>query len=506
MTAGREPWARLREQVRELCDLDAVIGLLGWDEETYAPPMARGPRGRQVATLEALAHRRLVNPALGDLIEQLAALPPQGAGDEDRAAELRLLRRRRELALRVPEPLVRALAEARSRALHAWEQARDARDHRIFSPHLEQVVNLTRERSTALSADASAPPYDALLDEHEPGMTGAVLGPLFLDLRRDLLALLDDLDIAGNGDQAEDRAFLGGAVFDEDAQWRFTLRVLRDFGFDFQRGRQDRSTHPFTLAAGEHDVRVTTRLSPTDPLPAIFSTAHEAGHALYNQGFPPRLFATLAASAPSTGMHEAQARLWENQVARSLPFWEHYYPILQAEFPAQLGGVSLSRFHRATCAVRPGPVRVGADEVTYNLHILLRHELELCLLGGDLRAADLPGAFAERLSSYLGVRPKDNLEGVLQDVHWALGSFGYFPTYALGNLYAAQLMAACERDRPGLWDDIRRGDFSPLLAWLRRHVHARGHLVSATQVLRDATSAAPTAAPFLAYLRRRYEN
>jgi carboxypeptidase Taq len=483
----------LLSKVRELKDLDGVLSLMGWDEETYAPRAGRAPRGRHTATLEGLRHERLTSPALGALIEELVAEPSL---DDAQRTMVARIKHRRDRAVKVPEALVRAFAEARSLSLAAWGDARKADDYASFRPHLETIVRLSRERADALGGER----YDALLDEYEPGMTKARLIPILAELREGLVPLVRAIAAK----KAPDRSFLIGPAFDEELQWQLTLRLLGDLGFDLERGRQDRSAHPFTNTVSEHDVRVTTRIFADNPLSAIFSTIHEAGHGMYEQGFDAAHHGTPLADAPSMGIHESQSRLWENQVGRSRAFWSHYLPELRRLFPAQLGGVELDAFYRAVNVVEPGLIRVDADEVTYNLHILLRFELEIALLSGDLVAKDLPGAWNEKMRAYLGVAPPNDADGCMQDIHWAWGAIGYFPTYSLGNAYSAQLMAAFVRETPDAWGAIGRGNLGVLLSWLRGKVHRSGYLHSAEETVRRATGEALSVKPLLEYLKKKY--
>jgi carboxypeptidase Taq len=486
----------LLPHMQEIADLDAVLGLLSWDEETHAPPGARGARGLQTATVEGLKHQRLTRGELGDMLE--AALADPGLSATQRTMLTRF-RRTRDLATRVPERLVKALAEARSVSIEAWGQARTTNDFALFEPHLARVVALTRERAQALGSPTDEL-YDALLDEYEPGATAATLRPVFAELRGALVPLVQAIAEAPR----PDTAFLAQR-FDEGAQWQFTLQLLTDLGFDMKHGRQDRSAHPFTGSVGQKDVRVTTRIDEQNPFNAIFSTIHECGHGLYEQGFDPEHHRTPLGVAPSMGIHESQSRLWENQVGRSRPFWQHYLPVLKARFPGVVDGVGLEAFYRAVNLVEPSFIRTEADEVTYNLHILLRFELEQALLRGDLPIAELPGAWRAQMKADLGVVPETDAEGCLQDIHWAWGAIGYFPTYTLGNLYAAQLMAAYEAAHPSVWADVAEGRFAPLLEWLRAKIHRRGFTAMAGEIVADAVGAPLQVAPLARYLRAKFE-
>ncbi|MCK6547090.1 carboxypeptidase M32 [Myxococcota bacterium] len=483
--------------MHELKDLDGVLGLMSWDEETHAPKLGRAARGQQTATIEAIRHQRLVDPALGELIaDNLADASLPWA----KQVMVRRLARRRALATKIPESLVKALAETRSVSLDAWQRARAENRFDDFAPHLAETFRLLRAKAEALGGGAGGP-YDALLDEYEPEMKVSALRPVLAELRDGLVPIVSK--ILGSG-RTPDRSFLTSKRFDTEKQWQLTLRLLRDLGFDFDAGRQDRSAHPFTGSCSERDVRLTTRIFEDNPLSAIFSTIHECGHGLYEQGFAPELHRTSLAEAPSMGIHESQSRLWENQIGRSRAFWRHYLPVLREYFPAELQDVELEAMYRAVNVVEATPIRVEADEVTYNLHILVRFELEVPLLEGALDVRDLPSAWGAKMREYLGITPKNDAEGCLQDIHWGWGAVGYFPTYSLGNLYSAQLMAAYEKSHPGIWTDVEAGRFGPLLGWLREHIHVKGHLDSAEATVKSATGEALRVEPFLAYLRAKY--
>ena len=479
-------------RINELKDIEGVVGLMEWEDETYAPSGARLARGPQVATLEAIAHRQLTDPELGRLLD---AAQPAEPSDQTLIARVR---RRVDRATKVPERLVKAIAEARSAALPAWQTARKDDDFKSFAAHLETLVSLAREKADALGSPTGVA-YDALLDEFEPEMTVAVVRPVLEELQKGLVPIVQTLAQA----EPPSHDFLDQR-FEDDGQWTFTLRLLKDLGFDFSHGRQDRSTHPFTASVNERDVRVTTRIDERNLMSSISSTVHECGHALYEQGFDPAHYRTYLAAAPSMGIHESQSRLWENMVGLSRPFWVHYLPELKKAFPSQLDGIDLDTFWRGINRVKPSLIRVDADEVTYNLHIVVRFELEQAMVAGDLKVADLPTAWNDRMTALLGVTPPDDAQGCLQDIHWASGAFGYFPTYSLGNLYAAQLFAAFSRDHGASDADFEAGRFGPLRTWLRDKIHRRGHTASAQTIVADAVGGPLSVAPFLDYLRAKY--
>lgn len=498
--SSADAWTDLYPRARELGDLDKVIGLLGWDEETYAPDRARPGRGRQTATLEAIRHQRLSDPALGDVLGQLV-----DDADAGKRMLARRIARRRARALAMPESLVRAFAEARSAALAAWQQAKKTRQFSLFEGPLSAVVELSKARADAIAASGAmgssgGPRYDALLDENEPDMTSARLVPLFAELRVGLVALLDRI-------RGAERRLDASALrrpMPIERQEALTLEVIGALGFDLTRGRQDRSAHPFSQSCGEDDVRLTTRYDPEDPVPALYASIHEAGHGMYEQGFDAALAGTDLANAPSMGLHESQSRLWENQVARSRPFCAYLLPRLQRTAPGVFEDVDVGALHAAVNVVEPGFIRVEADEVTYNLHVMLRFELERALIAGELSVHDLPEAWNARMKSDLGLTPAHDAEGCLQDIHWATGAFGYFPSYTLGNCWAAQLMVAFERAHPGAVDGFADGQFSTMLGWLREHVHRRGDLASAEEIAHDATGLVLSPGPLLRHLETRF--
>ncbi|MDY7232014.1 carboxypeptidase M32 [Hyalangium rubrum] len=485
----------LLARMQELKDLNGVIGLATWDQETYLPAKASDARAHQLSTLQGLYHERLVDPRLGEVLAWAAS---RSELDADQRAMVRVLTHERDRAVRVPQALVKALAEAQSRALNAWRQARKEKRFALFQPALARLLQLRREQADAYGHDGER--YDALLEGYEPGMRVSRLTPVLTALRDALIPM-----VAAIGSAPRKVADLPeGRRFDAEAQWRFSLKLLEATGFDLEAGRQDRSIHPFTGGTHPRDVRLTTRIDEANPLNALFSTIHEAGHGLYEQGFDEAHYRTPLAASPSMGLHESQSRLWENVVGRSRAFWEHFFPALGESFPEALSGVGLDTFLGAVNRVSPSLIRTEADEVTYNLHIVLRYELELLLIHDELPLEDVPAAWNERMRRYLGVTPPDDVLGVLQDIHWSWGEFGYFPTYALGNLYSASLYRAAERAIPELTGHIRRGELLPLRDWLRDNIHREGYRVPAEELIRKVTGQGLTDADFLSYLKGKY--
>jgi carboxypeptidase Taq len=484
----------LLSRMQELRDLGGLIGLASWDQETYLPPKGAESRASQLSTLQGIRHERLVDPRLGELLSW--ALGNKGLTDDQRAMA-RVLSHERDRAVKVPRALVQALAEAQSRGLVAWREARKQNRFAIFQPALARLLTLLREQADAYGHSGER--YDALLEGFEPGMRVARLTPVLSALRDNLIPLVATLQEAPR----KVAEFFVGRRFDVETQWRLSLRLLKDMGFDLDAGRQDKSIHPFSNGLHPKDVRLTTALEE-GTLSALFTTLHEGGHGLYEQGFSESHHRTPLASAPSTGLHESQSRMWENLVGRGRAFWTYYYPVLREAFPEPLAGVDLDTFYAAVNRVTPSLIRVEADEVTYNLHVVLRYELELLLIRDELPLDDLPLAWNERMRRFLGVAPPDDTRGLMQDIHWAWGEFGYFPTYALGNLYSASLYAAAKRALPKLEARIAHGELLPLSDWLRTHVYAEGHRQPAEELVRKVTGQGLTDADFLAYLKSKY--
>ncbi|HVG89508.1 MAG TPA: carboxypeptidase M32 [Gaiellales bacterium] len=494
MTTATETWTDLESRMRDLSALARVSSLLNWDQETYMALQGADARGRQAAIMGVVRHERLTDPALGDLLEQAAAEEL----DESRAAMVRNLRRDRDRAVKVPAQLIRRLAIAQARGSTAWRVARAEADFELFRPALEEVIAAKREEAAAIAVDGER--YDALLDVYEPGMRVTTLEPLLGGLRDELTALIARI---GDAPPLPAPPFQGRIFADAD-QWDLTMRMVADLGFDLTAGRQDRSAHPFTSTMALRDVRLTTRIDERDPFDAIFSSLHEAGHGLYEQGFDPAYEDTPLAEAPSFGIHESQSRLWENVVGRSREFWRHYEPVMHEMFPAAMAGATAEDLFREANRVQPSLIRVEADEVTYNLHILVRFQLELGVLREELEAADLPAAWNELYQRLLGIRPQNDAVGVMQDIHWSQGDFGYFPSYTLGNLYSAMLWRSYAGGNPQAGEQIGRGEFAPLLEWLRERVHRRGAIEDADVIIGRATGAELSAQPFVDYLWAKY--
>ncbi|MEZ0334974.1 MAG: carboxypeptidase M32 [Gemmatimonadales bacterium] len=483
---------------REEATLASCVDVLEWDEETCLPRSGVTHRSEQLGLLAGLLHERSTDPRVGELLGVLEASDLVADPDSPVAVNVRELRREYDRERRLPRRLVEESARVTALAQRAWCDAREGSDYERFRPWLERQIALAREEAEAVGYPET--PYDALLEDYEPGMTTAQVAGLFAELRRELVPLVQQ--VASNG-----RRGRGSALRREypiDRQRIFTEAVASAVGFDFDRGRMDTSVHPFCSTLGPDDCRITARFTARDFAGGILTVLHEVGHALYEQGLDAEHFGTPMGEAASIGLHESQSRLWENFVGRSRPFWHHFLPRARGVFHETLREVKLDGFLTALNRVEASTIRIDADEVTYNLHVLVRFELELALLSGDLPATELPEAWKAAYRDCLDVVPSSDREGCLQDGHWAEGLFGYFPTYTLGNVYAAQLFAAARRDLTGMDGQFQRGDFSGLLDWLRERIHRHGQRYTAATLVERATGAPPHWRPLVDSLRERY--
>jgi carboxypeptidase Taq len=490
----------LKTRLAEIRDLNKAAAVLGWDQQTYMPPGGADARAEQLATLQKTAHDWFIADEIGELIE---ALDGDGTGwdyDSDEASLVRVVARDYEKARKVPSELVAEFARVTALAYEAWAKAREGSDFPMFQPHLEKIVELNLRLAEALGYEDRI--YDPLLDQYEPEMKAAQVAAIFDDLKTELVPLVKTLSERVD---LVDNSILHQA-YDEQKQWDFGVEVLKDFGFDLTRGRQDKSVHPFTTSFSTDDVRLTTRIDPNYLPTALFGTLHEGGHGLYDQGISSSLERTPLGDGTSLGIHESQSRLCENLVGRSREFWSHYFPRLQALFPDQLGSVDVETFYRAINRVEPSLIRVEADEVTYNLHIMLRFELENDMLEGKVKIADLPAAWNAKMETYLGVVPPNDALGVLQDIHWSFGSLGYFPTYSLGNLISVQFFNKAKADIPSLSDQIATGEFDALLDWLRGNIHRHGRKYTPAELVKRVTGDDLTAADYVAYIKAKFSD
>jgi carboxypeptidase Taq len=476
-------------------DLTSASSVLSWDQQTYMPEGGIRARAEALATLSRLSHDILASGRTARLLDR-AGEPEPGS---DAEAVVRLAGRAHERATKLPTSLIAETSRASALAEPTWRKARLESDFGPLIPHLQKILDLQRETAERLGYEDH--PYDALLDRYEPGAKKADLEGMFEDLKRGTAGLVRK--VAASPD---DRAGPLRGRFDEAKQEAFGRTVATALGYDWSRGRQDRAPHPFCINfGGPGDVRITTRFDPNRLSPALFATLHETGHALYEQGVDPDYSRTPLSGGASLGVHESQSRLWENLVGRSRPFWEHYYPRLLELFPEALNGTDPETFYRAINAARPSEIRVEADELTYNLHVVLRFELEVALIEGTLCVPDLPEAWNAKMEEHLDITPENDARGVLQDDHWAIGYFGYFPTYTVGNVLSAQLFEAALKAYPGIPAQMEQGEFGSLLGWLRANVHRPGKKHDPADLIETATGRPPETAPYLRYLRGKYD-
>jgi carboxypeptidase Taq len=491
----RSRFDELLRRLGEIADLDHAEYLLTWDQETKMPPLGAPARAEQLATLARIGHELSTAPELGSLIEELRELEEGSDPESFEASVIRVARRDYDKNRRIPSDLRAEMTRAASLGYTAWLEARDAADYEIFRPQLEHRLELTREYVACF--EPYDDPYDVLVDDHEPGMKTAEIEAIFTRLKAALVPL-----IAGIGEPVDDSCLRGH--FSPERQREFSLEVLRRWGMDDLAWRLDDTVHPFATNVSVRDIRLTTQFHD-DQLVGILSCMHEFGHGVYERQVDERYERTPLAEGVSSSFHESQSRLWENIVGRGLSTWRFFYPRLQELFPERLANVPLEEFHRALNRVAPGVRRVDADEVTYPLHIILRFELEREMLSGAVAPGDLPEAFDAKLREYLGVEPADIVDGVLQDVHWSDSNFGYFPSYALGNVISVQLWERATGDLGDLDEQFERGEFDSLREWLGEHVHRWGRAFEPPQLLERAVGGPLDAEPYIAYLRRKVE-
>lgn len=496
--AAQETFEKIRAHARETALLASINGLVEWDEQTHMPPAGAAWRAEQQAYLAGLIHRRSTEPQLGEWLAELRDSPEAADAESDIGCVARELSRTYERETKLPADLVEEVARVASQSHHAWAAARKADDFKTFQPLLERMLDLQRQRAAAFGFVNS--PYDALLDEFEPGETGDTVGKALSDLRDQLTPLVQEIVDSGVKAPSE----LTRRQFPIDKQAEFGKAAAAAIGFDFSAGSLDVTPHPFCGDAGPKDVRLTTRYNERDFGDAFFSILHEAGHGLYEQGLPEDWFGLPPGQAISLGIHESQSRMWENLVGRSRGFWQRFFEPMCEAFPAATKGVEPDSWWFAINEVRPSLIRVDSDEATYNLHVVVRYQLERAMIEGDLSVAELPGAWNDAYTATVGATPPSDADGCLQDVHWSMGAFGYFPTYALGNLYASQLFEQASEDLGDLESSFAAGEFAPLLGWLREKVHSVGQRLSAAQLVERITGKPLSAEPLMRHLRGKF--
>lgn len=495
----------LTTRLLEIQRINSASSVLSWDQETYMPAGGGAARAEQIAVLQGLAHQKLVSPEIEQLLSQWvdpatgqAAEQPGDLWDEPSRSLLREVWRDFSRAKKLPSEFVMTLSRECSLAQQVWAEAKTQNTFAKFLPNLRTILSLKRQETQYLGYTDS--PYNALLDVYEPGSTIAALQPVFAQLKARLVPLLKRI--------TESHVRIDDSIlrhsYDQTRQLEFGRLVLTAMGYDFERGRLDLSAHPFTTSFHPTDVRVTTRVYERELQSCLFSCIHEGGHGLYDQGLDQRYFGTPLGDSVSLGIHESQSRLWENCVGRSRAFWRFFYPILQQTFHNQLQGVNVERFYAAINCVKPSFIRVEADELTYNLHIMLRFEIEQDLIEGRVQPDDLPALWNQKMKEYLGITPTSDAEGVLQDVHWSFGAFGYFPTYTLGNLYSVQFFEQAKLEIPRLEEGIAAGELLELRRWLEQKIHRWGRMFTPDHLARRVTGTTISPDPFLSYVEKKY--
>jgi carboxypeptidase Taq len=495
LVSSNELYEQYRAAMRRIADIKYATALQQWDQEVYLPAKGADLRGQQTATLTELAHELFVSDKLGDIVRELQQRNDLSA-TQKRNVELTLEDYTR--SKKFTADFVRRMSETVTRAFHAWTQARQENDFSLFRPALDALLQLKKQEAEILGY--SAHPYDALVNDYEKGMTVKQLDGIFDGIKAPISALL--AKIAARP-QVED-AFLQ-QHYPKNTQWDAGMEIIRRLGFDFEAGRQDISTHPFTTSFNNCDVRITTRIDEKDFGNMMWSCIHETGHALYEQGLPGTEYGLPLSEAASFSIHESQSRLWENNVGRGYGFWKHHYVYLQQCFPTQLGRVSLTDFYRGINKVQPSLVRTEADEVTYHFHVMIRYEIEKQLLDGTIDTHEIPAVWNVHYEQYLGVKVPDDRRGCLQDVHWSHGSFGYFPTYSLGSMYAAQFFHQANLEIPGLNEQIETGDTRQLLLWLREKIHQHGRRYTSNELCRLITGSPLNPDHFTRYVLDKYK-
>ena len=492
-----DAYDELLERLRDIDLIGQIGGLVSWDQEVLMPPKAAALRAEQLAWISKTGHQRLTAPRIGELLDGLESTDGL---DDVQAANVRLARESYDKATKLPTEFVEEMAKHRSKAQISWSEARAKDDFSIFRDDLAKAIDLARRKADYLGYDELR--YDALLDTYESGLTVARVDPLFAGLRDNVAPLIKAVVESGG---RPDISWVEDNQWGQPGQEALSQDVSEAIGFDFSAGRRDASTHPFCGGSNPDDVRWTTRYSESDPFGSLYGSMHETGHGTYEQGRRRDLDFQLAGEANGLGVHESQSRLWENQVGRSREFCEWALPLWQKHFPQNMDGVGSEALWQAANLVEPSLIRVEADEATYNVHIMIRYEVEKRLIAGDLEVDDLPDAWDDMYEEFLGIRAPNRALGVLQDIHWSMGAFGYFPPYTLGNLYAAQLLAAARRELPDHDEQIRRGEFAPLLAWMREHVHQRGSILEPADLIEEATGSPPSPDAFVDYLKDKVE-
>ncbi|MCH2201960.1 MAG: carboxypeptidase M32 [Fuerstiella sp.] len=500
MTSPQDLYQELLAIVGRAALLESSAAVLGWDRETYMPAHGAEHRANQLSLLSGIHHQAATDDRIGELLDALKDSELNDSSEADSAVNQREIRRRYDRNCRLPRDLVEETARVTALAQHHWAEARQADDYQVFSPWLENIIRLKQEEAAVVGYGADGTPYDALLDEYEPQTTSREIADVFGRLRAKLVPLLDRI----RGSERTPDASILFREYPVDQQKKFGRLAAQSIGFNFDAGRLDVAAHPFCSGTGPGDCRLTTRYDPHFFSGSFFGTLHEAGHGLYEQGLPSEAWGTPLGHSVSLGIHESQSRLWENIVGRSRAFWLHFFSQAQSFFPDALKKTSLDDFLFAINSVQPSLIRVEADEVTYNLHIMLRFDIERELIAGNLAVDDLPGAWNERFHSDFGITPDTDADGCMQDIHWSAGLFGYFPTYALGNMYASQFFDTAVDQLGDLDAQFAAGEFGSLLGWLREKIHKLGQRLPAGRLVQSVTGQPLSDEPLIRHLNERF--
>lgn len=489
---------KFNELDEKISHFNSILGLLSWDQKVISPKKGRSIFANANGTLRTEAFKLTVSEEMGELLSTLSTPEAEEYLDDTAKAKVRERLSFYKRSNRIPAEMIKDFSVLTSKANDAWEEARENNDFDRYLPYLEKIVDFKRKAVEIYGYENH--PYDALLDEFEPGLTVEKLDPLFRKLRESSTDLLKRIQASSDKPSVE--------IFEQsypvEKQKEFNRYILPLIGFDMEAGRLDETVHPFAQTVNTGDVRITTRYLENNVRSAIFGTIHEAGHGIYEQNINPEFQDSVLQEGASFGIHESQSRFLENMVGRSEEFWKYFYPKLQVHFPEQLGDVELDDFYRATNAVQPSFIRVEADELTYNLHIMVRYEIEKALIAGEIEAKDLPGIWNEKMQDYLGITPSTDSEGVLQDIHWSFGGLGYFPSYSLGNLYAAQILNKIKKDVPGFYESIEQGNFAVIQDWLKENIHQYGMLYTPNELIVKATGEELNADYLVQYLEEKY--
>ncbi|QQE80227.1 carboxypeptidase M32 [Alicyclobacillus sp. SO9] len=495
----QETAQKFRAYVEKMLHYSEAIGLMEWDLRTGAPKQGAELRAEAIGTLSSEVFRMQTAEEMGEYLDRLSTPEALPELDEITAASVTEMKKEYERNSKIPAERFHEFVVLASKAESIWEEAKDKSDFAMFRPYLEQIVAFKRE-FVEYWGYTDNNKYDTLLDQFEPGLTVAELDPIFANLRRETVDLLQA--VTGSGQRVDESKF--ERRYDPQVQRQLSIRMLEQMGYDFRAGRIDSTVHPFMTALNRYDTRVTTKYLLTDMRSALFSTIHEGGHALYEQGISPDLIGTPLCGGVSNGIHESQSRFWENMIGRSRAFWEYNYKSVLELFPSQFADISLEDFYRGVNVVKPSLIRIEADELTYNLHIMVRYEIEKELVNGSVEVKDLPELWRQKMKDYIGLEPKNDGEGVLQDVHWSGGEFGYFPTYALGNIYAAQFAWAMERDNPNYMDEVRHGELTNIRTWLHDKIHRYGKLRTPSELVEGATGKPLDSQHLVDYLKNKF--